>query len=92
MPVARDDEGGLSRAGHLHTNVEQLQLDAGGNATFSVSRGMLNGDFTITAKSSCPIPRRPSPSVLDFGSGGAGAIKVKIRGTIPVIDKPSLRG
>jgi len=70
----------LSRAGHLHTTSSSYSSTQG-NATFSVSRGMLNGDFTITAKS-VPDSATTVSSVLDFGSG-ARAIKVKIRGTIP---------
>jgi len=48
---------------------------------FNVSRGVLNGEFTITAKS-VPDSSTTVTSALDFGSG-ARAVKVKIRGTLP---------
>ncbi len=69
----------LSRAGHLHTTSSSYSSTQG-NATFSVSRGMLNGDFTVTAKS-VPDSATTVSSALDFGSG-ARAIKVKIRGSL----------
>ena len=70
----------LSRGGHLRTTTSQYGSSQGG-ATFNVSRGMLNGEFTITAKS-VPDSNTTVTSALDFGSG-ARAIKVKIRGTLP---------
>lgn len=69
----------LSRAGHLHTTSSSYGSTQG-NTTFSVSRGMLNGDFSITAKS-VPDSTTTVSSVLDFGSG-ARAVKVKIRGNL----------
>jgi len=70
----------LSRGGHLRTTTSQYGSTQGG-ATFNVSRGMLNGEFTITAKL-VPDSSTTVTSALDFGSG-ARAIKVKIRGTLP---------
>ena len=70
----------LSRGGHLRTTTSQYGSSQGGS-TFNVSRGMLNGEFTITAKS-VPDSNTTVTSALDFGSG-ARAIKVKIRGTLP---------
>lgn len=70
----------LSRAGHLRTTASQYGSSQGGS-TFNVSRGMLNGEFTITAKL-VPDSSTTVTSALDFGSG-ARAIKVKIRGTLP---------
>ena len=70
----------LSRGGHLRTTASQYGSSQGG-ATFNVSRGMLNGEFTITAKL-VPDSSTTVTSALDFGSG-ARAIKVKIRGTLP---------
>jgi hypothetical protein len=70
----------LSRGGHLRTTTSQYGSTQGG-ATFNVSRGMLNGEFTITAKL-VPDSSTTATSALDFGSG-ARAIKVKIRGTLP---------
>jgi len=70
----------LSRGGHLRTTTSQYGSSQGGS-TFNVSRGMLNGEFTITAKL-VPDSSTTVTSALDFGSG-ARAIKVKIRGTLP---------
>ncbi len=70
----------LSRAGHLHTTASQYG-SAQGTSTFNVARGMLDGAFTITAKS-VPDSSTTVTSALDFGSG-ARAIRVKIRGTLP---------
>jgi hypothetical protein len=70
----------LSRGGHLRTTTSQYGSSQGGS-TFNVSRGMLNGEFTITAKV-VPDSSTTVTSALDFGSG-ARAIKVKIRGTLP---------
>ena len=70
----------LSRGGHLRTTTSQYGASQGGS-TFNVSRGMLNGEFTITAKL-VPDSSTTVTSALDFGSG-ARAIKVKIRGTLP---------
>ncbi len=70
----------LSRGGHLRTTTSQYGASQGGS-TFNVSRGMLNGEFTITAKL-VPDSTTTVTSALDFGSG-ARAIKVKIRGTLP---------
>jgi len=70
----------LSRGGHLHTTSSQYGSSQGGS-TFNVARGMLNGEFTITAKL-VPDASTTVTSALDFGSG-ARAIKVKIRGTFP---------
>jgi hypothetical protein len=70
----------LSRAGHLRTTSSQYGSPQGGS-TFNVSRGMLNGEFTISAKF-VPDSSTTVTSVLDFGSG-ARAVKVKIRGTFP---------
>jgi len=70
----------LSRAGRLRTTSSQYGSPQGGS-TFNVARGMLNGEFTITAKS-VPDSSTTVTSALDFGSG-ARAIKVTIRGTFP---------
>ena len=70
----------LSRGGHLRTTTSQYGASQGGS-TFNVARGMLNGEFTITAKL-VPDSSTTVTSALDFGSG-ARAIKVKIRGTLP---------
>jgi hypothetical protein len=70
----------LSRGGHLRTTSSQYGSSQGGS-TFNVSRGMLNGEFTITAKS-VPDSSTTVTSALDFGSG-ARAVKVKVRGTLP---------
>jgi hypothetical protein len=71
----------LSRAGHLRTTTSQYGSSQGGS-TFNVARGMLNGEFTITAKSVPDSTISTVTSALDFGSG-ARAVKVKIRGTLP---------
>lgn len=70
----------LSRGGHLRTTSSQYG-SAQGTSTFSVYRGMLDGEFTITARS-VPDSASTVTSALDFGSG-ARAVKVKIRGTLP---------
>ena len=70
----------LSRGGHLRTTTSQYGSSQGGS-TFNVARGMLNGEFTIIAKT-VPDSSTTVTSVLDFGSG-ARAVKVKIRGTLP---------
>jgi len=70
----------LSRGGHLRTTSSQYGSSQGGS-TFNVARGMLNGEFTITAKS-VPDSSTTVTSALDFGSG-ARAVRVKIRGTLP---------
>ncbi len=70
----------LSRGGHLRTTSSQYG-SAQGTSTFSVSRGSLNGEFTITAKS-VPDSTTTRTSALDFGSG-TRAIKVRIRGNLP---------
>ena len=70
----------LSRGGHLRTTTSQYGSSQGGS-TFNVARGMLNGEFTITAKS-VPDSSTTVTSAVDFGSG-ARAVKVKIRGTLP---------
>jgi hypothetical protein len=70
----------LSRGGQLRTTSSQYGSSQGGT-TFNVSRGMLNGEFTITAKS-VPDSSTTVTSALDFGSG-ARAVKVQIRGTLP---------
>ena len=70
----------LSRGGHLHTTSSQYGSSQGGS-TFNVARGMLNGEFTITAKL-VPDSTTTVTSALDFGSG-ARAVRVKIRGTLP---------
>jgi hypothetical protein len=70
----------LSRGGQLHTTSSHYGSPQG-TTTFSVYRGMLNGEFTITAKS-VPDSTTTVTSALDFGSG-ARAVKVKIRGSLP---------
>jgi len=70
----------LSRGGHLRTTSSQYGSSQGGS-TFNVSRGMLNGEFTITAKL-VPDSSTAVTSALDFGSS-ARAVKVKNRGTYP---------
>ena len=70
----------LSRGGHLRTTSSQYGSSQGGS-TFNVARGMLNGEFTIIAKT-VPDSSTTVTSVLDFGSG-TRAVKVKIRGTLP---------
>jgi len=70
----------MSRAGHVHTTSSQYGSGQGGTL-LNVSRGMLNGEFTITAKL-VPDSSTTVTSALDFGSG-ARAVKVKIRGTLP---------
>ncbi len=71
----------LSRGGHLRTTTSQYGSSQGGS-TFNVSRGMLNGEFTISAKSVPDSTTSTVTSALDFGSG-ARAVEVKIRGTLP---------
>lgn len=71
----------LSRGGHLRTTSSQYGSTQGGS-TFNVSRGMLNGEFTIMAKAVPDSTVSTVSSALDFGSG-ARAINVKIRGTFP---------
>jgi hypothetical protein len=70
----------LSRGGRLRTTASHYG-SAQGNATFSVSRGSLDGDFAITAKL-VPDSSTTVTSALEFGSG-ARAVKVKIRGNLP---------
>ncbi len=70
----------LSRGGHLRTTWSGYGSPQG-TSSFSVYRGMLNGDFAITAKS-VPDSTTTVSSALDFGSG-ARAMKVKIRGSLP---------
>lgn len=70
----------MSRGGHLRTTSSQYGR-AQGTSTFSVSRGSLNGEFTITAKS-VPDSASTVTSGLDFGNG-ARAVKVQIRGNLP---------
>ncbi len=70
----------LSRGGRVHTTSSHYGSPQGGS-TFNVSRGMLNGELTITAKS-VPDSSSTVTSALDFGSG-ARAVKVQIRGTLP---------
>lgn len=70
----------LSRGGQLHTTSSQYGSSQG-TSTFNVSRGTLDGEFTITAKL-VPDSSTTVTSALDFGSG-ARAVKVKIRGTLP---------
>lgn len=71
----------LSRGGHLRTTASQYGSSQGTPPTFTVSRGRLNGEFTISAKS-VPDSTTTVTSALDFGSG-ARAVKVKIRGSLP---------
>ena len=70
----------LSRSGHLRTTASQYGSSQG-TSTFSVSRGSLSGEFTISAKS-VPDSASTVTSALDFGSG-ARAVKVRIRGNLP---------
>lgn len=70
----------LSRGGHLRTTSSSYG-SAQGNTSFSVSRGTLSGEFTISAKS-VPDSLSTVTSALDFGSG-ARAVKVRIRGNLP---------
>ena len=70
----------MSRGGHLRTTSSHYGSTQGGS-TFNVARGMMNGEFTISAKS-VPDSTTTVTSALDFGSG-ARAVKVKIRGTLP---------
>lgn len=74
----------LSRAGHLRTTLSQYgagrTLTAGGT-TFTVYRGTLNGEFTLTAKSVPDSTASATSSTKDFGSGSR-ALKVKIRGNL----------
>jgi hypothetical protein len=70
----------LSRGGHLRTTSSQYGGPQG-TTDFSVFRGALNGEFTITAKS-MPDSASTVTSALDFGSG-ARAVKVRIRGNLP---------
>jgi len=68
----------LSRAGHVQTTSSQYGTSQG-DPRLTVAHGMLNGAFTITAKS-VPDSNTTVGSALDFGSG-ARAIKVKVRGS-----------
>lgn len=70
----------LSRGGRLRTT-SSTYGSAQGTTTFSVFRGSLSGEFTISAKS-VPDSSTTVMSSLDFGSG-ARAVKVKIRGNLP---------
>jgi hypothetical protein len=67
----------LSRAGQLRTTASTYSSNQG-STQLSVSRGMLDGEFTITAKA-VPDSRTTVTSALDFGSG-ARAVKIKVRG------------
>jgi hypothetical protein len=69
----------LSRGGHVRTTSSQYGSPQG-TTTFSVFRGSLSGEFTITAKS-VPDSASTVTSGLDFGSG-ARAVKVRIRGNL----------
>jgi hypothetical protein len=71
----------LSRGGHLRTTTSRYGSQQG-NSTFSVFRGSLSGEFTITAKSVPDSAASTVTSALDFGSG-ARAVKVRIRGDLP---------
>jgi hypothetical protein len=70
----------LSRGGRLRTTASRYGSPQG-TTTFSVSRGSLNGDFTITAKS-VPDSASTVTAALDFGNGARG-VKVRIRGDLP---------
>jgi hypothetical protein len=70
----------LSRGGRLRSTASRYGSPQG-TTTFSVSRGSLDGDFTITAKS-VPDSASTVTSALDFGIG-ARAVKVRIRGNLP---------
>jgi hypothetical protein len=75
--------GWLARGGHLRTTAASYaggHTQAGGGLTVTTYRGMLNGEFTITAKL---IPDSTSTviSTKDFGAG-TRALKVRIRGTL----------
>ena len=69
----------LSRGGHLRTTASRYGSSQG-NANFNVSRGMLNGEFIIRAKSLPDSSLSAVTTALDFGSG-ARALYVKVRGT-----------
>ena len=71
----------LSRGGHLRTTASHYG-SAQGTATFSVYRGALNGEFTLSARSVPDSTTSTVTSALDFGSG-ARAVKVKVRGSLP---------
>ena len=68
----------LSRSGHLTTTQSKYGTSQG-NSLFGVARGMLNGQFAITAKT-VPDSNSTISSALDFGSGSR-AIKVTVRGS-----------
>lgn len=69
----------LSRGGHLRTTSSQYGSSQG-NSTFKVFKGMLSGEYTITAKS-VPDSTTTVTSLLDFGNG-SHAIKVQIHGSL----------
>jgi hypothetical protein len=73
----------LSRGGRLHTTRSSYgggrTLGAGGT-TFTVFRGSLDGDFSITAKL-IPDSTTTVMSVKDFGAGTQG-LKLQIRGNL----------
>ncbi|HEY3280244.1 MAG TPA: hypothetical protein VGJ83_07005 [Gemmatimonadales bacterium] len=76
--------GWLARGGHLRTTAASYaggHTQSGGGLTLTTYRGMLNGEFTITAKQIPDSLVSTVSSGKDFGSG-ARALKVKIRGTL----------
>jgi hypothetical protein len=74
----------LSRGGRLRTTTSSYgtgrQL-GGVGTTFTIFRGTLNGDFTITART-VPDSSTIVTSAKDFGSG-TRALKMEIRGDLP---------
>jgi len=72
----------LARAGHLVTTASSYgsgRTLGGGGLSWTTYRGMVNGNFAITAKL-VPDSATTVTSLKDFGSG-ARALKVRIRGT-----------
>lgn len=70
----------LSRGGHLRTNSSTYGSPQG-STQFSVARGTVFGEYTISAKS-VPDSTTTVASSLVFDNG-ARAIRVRIRGTLP---------
>ena len=70
----------LSRGGHLRTTSSTYGSPQG-STQFSVARGTLVGEYTISAKS-VPDSTTTVASSLVFDTG-ARSIRVKIRGTLP---------
>jgi hypothetical protein len=74
----------LSRGGHLVTTANSYgtghSLGGTSSGSFTLFRGMMNGNIAITAKS-VPDSATSVTAMKDFGSG-ARALKIQIRGSL----------